>query len=213
MSLLVSLGIIIVAVLLGSLAWRLSSKRHTLPCPSWLSWLVELDNPLARAHSARAIIDSFSFPHGATILDIGCGPGRVLLPLAQKIAPLKGQVTGLDIQADMIAKAQKKAQALGITNIGFIQGKIGQVALKKNQYDAALLVCVLGEIPEAERLLVIKEISEALKPTGIISVTETIFDPHFQSRKRVTQLMDKAGFVEQKSLGNRLAYTIHFRKE
>ena len=35
-----------------SLAWRLSSRRHVLPCPSWLRWMVELDNPFAASNKA-----------------------------------------------------------------------------------------------------------------------------------------------------------------
>jgi len=41
-----------------------------------------------------------------------------------------------------------------------------------------VLVTVLGEVPDREAAL--REIFDALKPGGILSVTEIIFDPHFQ---------------------------------
>ena len=28
--------------------WRFASRRQSLPCPVWLRWLVELDNPFLR---------------------------------------------------------------------------------------------------------------------------------------------------------------------
>ena len=43
-----------------------------------------------------------------------------------------------------------------------------------------------GEFPEQEAAL--QEIYQALKPGGILSVTEIIFDPHFQSRESVQRV-------------------------
>jgi predicted methyltransferase len=40
------------------------------------------------------------------------------------------------------------------------------------------------------------EIFEALKPGGILSVTEVVFDPHFQGRSSVRELAAAVGFKE-----------------
>ncbi len=69
---------------------------------------------------------------------------------------------------------------------------------------------VLGEIPDRESAL--SEIFAALKPGGILSVTEVIFDPHFQRRGTVAELAKAAGFRERAMFGNRFAYTLHFEK-
>jgi predicted methyltransferase len=69
---------------------------------------------------------------------------------------------------------------------------------------------VLGEIPEQEAAL--QEIYQALKPGGILSVTEVIFDPHFQSRESVQRVAGRVGFREAGFFGKRLAYTMHFEK-
>lgn len=92
--------------------WRLYSNRHALPCPSWLAWLVELDNPFAKAHKAQSIVDSLDISENMKVLDIGCGPGRVMLPLAQAIAAGDGHVTGVDMQLDMIKKRKIKHRIL-----------------------------------------------------------------------------------------------------
>lgn len=76
-----------------------------------------------------------------------------------------------------------------------------------------LMICVFGEIPINSRGLILKKIADHLQPEGIISITETIFDPHFQRHKDVSEIMEKIGFMETKFIGNRLAYTAHFKKK
>jgi cyclopropane fatty-acyl-phospholipid synthase-like methyltransferase len=203
------LGLLLVAC--GWMLWRLYSKHHTLPCPSWLSWIVALDNPFAKAHKAQEIIKALPIKKDMRILDIGCGPGRVLLPLAQKISNMNGYVTGVDIQAQMLDKASAKAQKLHINNVAFIHGSIFQVSIKQ-KYDAILMVCVLGEIPQNVHLSFMNKVLANLQSGGIISITETIFDPHFQRYQKVMQLMEGIGFIQTKFIGNRFTYTAHFIK-
>lgn len=207
------MNILVLIALLFTLwiGWRLYSNRHNLPCPDWLSWMIELDNPFAKAHKANEIIKMLPLQKGIRILDIGCGPGRILLPLAKKIEYQDGHVTGLDIQAEMIEKTKAKARDLGITNVDFINSSIDGAKINE-AYDIVLMICVLGEIPKNDRKSVMQKIARYLQPNGIISITETIFDPHFQSRKYVSSIMNEIGFAEDKFVGNRLAYTSHFKK-
>jgi hypothetical protein len=51
-----------------------------------------------------------------------------------------------------------------------------------------------------------------LKPGGILAIVEVIFDPHFQTRKTVTDLAVLTGFHERAFFGHSLAYVIHFEK-
>lgn len=46
----------------------------------------------------------------------------------------------------------------------------------------------------------------------MLSVTEVVFDPHFQRRRTVERLAAAAGFAHGPCFGNRIAYTIHFTK-
>jgi len=71
-------------------------------------------------------------------------------------------------------------------------------------------VTVLGEIPNPQAAL--REIFTALKSGGILSITEIIFDNHFQSRKTVLKLAAEAGFREKMFFGNRIAYIQQFAK-
>jgi ubiquinone/menaquinone biosynthesis C-methylase UbiE len=143
------------------------------------------------------------------VLDVGCGPGRLTLPIAQQVGP-RGEVTAMDIQPGMLRRAQAKAQAARLGNIRFLQAGAGEGKLERNQYDRALLVTVLGEIPKRE--VALREIVEALKPGGILSITEIIFDPHYQSRSAILRLASTVGLREKERFGNRLAYTLNLEK-
>lgn len=204
-ALLAALGI----VLAGSLLWRFASRRQTLPCPVWLRWMVELDNPLTRTNRAAFIVQALDVAAGMQLLDAGCGPGRLTLPLARAAGP-SGGVLAVDLQAGMIARAAAKTQAAGLVNIEWRQAALGQGNLPHGRFDRAVLVTVLGEIPD--RGAAMRELFAALKPGGRLSVTEVIFDPHFQRRSEVLRLAHEAGFRIGAFFGNRIAYVQHLEK-
>jgi ubiquinone/menaquinone biosynthesis C-methylase UbiE len=198
------MGLILIFIIVG-LIWR----RQSLPCPAWLGWMVEMDNPFTKANRARVIIGLLGLAPGMKALDAGCGPGRLTLPLAEAVG-LQGEVLALDLQNGMLARVREKVEAAGLQNVRYLQAGLGEGKLAQAAYDRALLVTVLGEIPDQAAAL--KEIYTALKPGGILSVTEVIFDPHFQRRETVSRLAQPAGFEEKDFYGKSLAYTMHFRK-
>jgi len=200
------LAVLLLAV---ALIWRGSSTRASLPCPSWLAWMVELDNPLLRNNSAQAIISHLVLKPGMKVLDMGCGPGRLTIPVA-KVIGTNGEITAFDMQEGMLQRVKSKAKAEHLENIRFVQGKADDAMLGENQFDCVLLVTVLGEIPEQKEALA--GIFRSLKPGGVLSISEVIADPHFQSRKKVRQLAASAGFNEQAFFGNTISYTLNLIK-
>ena len=199
----------VVAAVLIATIWRLASRRRTVPCPVWLRWLVELDNPFTKTNRAAFIVETLLLSSGMTALDAGCGPGRLTVPLARSVGAA-GRVVALDIQAGMLARAKTKVEAVGLTNVEFIAGALGEGRLPANHFDRAVLVTVLGEIPN--RATALKELFNTLKPGGLLAIVEVIFDPHFQSRGTVASLAFSTGFRERAFFGNSLAYVIHFEK-
>lgn len=196
-------------IALVAVIWRVASRGRSVPCPAWLGWLVELDNPFTKTNRAAVIVERLDLRPGMAVLDAGCGPGRVAIPIAREVGR-QGEVVAMDMQAGMLQRAREKARAADLTNIRFLEAGLGEGKLDRDRFDRALLVTVLGEIPDREAAL--REILDALKPGGMLSVTEIIFDPHFQTRATVTRLARSAGFREQAFYGNRIAYTLNLEK-
>jgi len=202
-------GLVLCALLLVLVIWRFASRRISIPCPSWLASIVELENPLAREHRSGVIVERLGLRPGMKVLDVGCGPGRVPLPLARSVAP-NGEVVAIDIQPGMIKRARENAQRADLSNIRFMLADVGTGRLERDRYDRAVLVTVLGEIPD--RAAAVKEIFDALKPGGLLSVTEIMADPHYQGRATVLRFAAAAGFRERGFFGNRFAYTLLLEK-
>lgn len=209
MTLSTTLIAVLILAALGVLGWRLASQRQRLPCPVWLRWLVELDNPFTRMNRAAEIVATLDLTPGMAVLDAGCGPGRLTVPLARGVGST-GRVLALDLQPGMLARARAKTEAAGLSNVDFLEAALGDGRLPTNGFDRAVLVTVLGEIPNREAALA--ELYRALKPGGLLAVVEVIFDPHFQPRGTVTRLATAAGFSERACFGHRLAYILQFVK-
>jgi ubiquinone/menaquinone biosynthesis C-methylase UbiE len=189
--------------------WKYSSRHVNVPCPSWLYWAVELENPFAKSSQSKIIISGLDVKPGMTVLDIGCGPGRLSIPLAKAVGE-RGRIVSVDIQPEMLNIVRKKADTEKINNITLVNISMGEGKLQNYNADRAVLVAVLGEIPN--QAMALEEIYNSLKPGGILAISETIFDPHYQSKQNILKLVTSIGFSEVGYTGNTLAYTIYLKK-
>lgn len=102
---------------------------------------------------------------GATVLDIGCGPG---VPIAKALAE-KFKVTGVDISAECIRLARENVQS-GT----FIHGDIMQQHFPRETFDAVVVFYALFHLPREEHSELIKLIYHWLKPGGLSLMTVTM---------------------------------------
>lgn len=190
----------------GWLLWR--RQKANLPCPASLSFLLE--NPfMNRVAGAETLLDRAGVVAGMRLLDAGCGPGRITLPAARRVGPT-GEVVALDIQETMLQRVRQKLDAQGASNVRLLHAALGDGQTEAKAFDRAFLVTVLGEIPDKAAAL--REIYTALKPGGLLSVTEVLPDPDFQTPDAVRRLADEAGFVEDRLLGGFPAFTMNLVK-
>ncbi len=202
------LGGFLLALLAGGFVWRSLSRRRSLPCPAWLVPLLE--NPYVEAVAgATTLLERARVGPGMRVLDVGSGPGRVTLPAAERVSA-SGEVVALDIQPGMIRRLEERIAAGGFENVRAVLGGAGEGKVERDGFDRAFLVTVLGEIPDQAAAL--REIHAALRPGGLLSVTEVLPDPHYQSAARVRRLAEEAGFAEAERFGSFWAFTLNFVK-
>ena len=188
-----TLGIVIGAlVMVGAftLGWRWACRRWSLPCPSLLAWT--LDNSLVvQSPLMLKTVHRIGFRPGDKVLEIGPGPGRLLIPAARRVMP-GGEVVGIDIQPKMIELLEARAKAAEITNLTTILGDATQPPCSRGELRSRLPLHDLGRDPGSFGCP--GSVLRALKPGGRLSITELIPDPHYQTRSTVRRLAEEAGF-------------------
>ena len=195
-------------VILVVVGWRGASRVFSLPCPSAFGWALE--SPLyERLTGAETIVDRIGLKPGQRVLEIGPGPGRLLIPAARRVLP-GGQVVGIDIQPGMVERLKRRANAANITNLVALLGDATQPIVDEQAFDVVIVATTLGEIPNREAALA--QCFRALKSGGILSINEMLPDPHYQSRTAVKRLAQAAGFQLQSVYGGLWSFTANFVK-
>lgn len=116
--------------------------------------LLSLDLAFAQRH----------FDRPGRLIDLGCGTGRLLLPMAQR----GFWVLGVDLSAEMLKVVGAKADAAGVP-VHRLQANIVQLeGLADQSFDyAACLFSTLGMVTGArERGRVIRQVHRLLRPGG-----------------------------------------------
>lgn len=201
------IGVALVAAIIG-IGWRWASRVWSLPCPSLVGWALQ-SNLYERLTGTEKTLQRIGLKAGQRVLEIGPGPGRILIPAAQRVSP-EGQVVGIDIQPGMIERLKKRAESAGITNLTAILGDATEPIVPEASFDVVILVTTLGEIPDRQAALA--QAFRALKSGGVLSVSEMLPDPHYQSKAKVKQLAESTGFQLRSVDGGSWLFTANFVK-
>ena len=146
-----------------------ASRRAVMP-PGTESFLDE--RSLAADYAALAVL----LRPGMTVLDVGCGTGAITRGIAAAVSPL-GAVCGVDINADLIARA--KAAAGGHPNLRFEVANIREAPWEA-AFDIVTAARVLQWLADPARVLA--AMVRAARPGGTIAVldydhTRATWDP------------------------------------
>jgi ubiquinone/menaquinone biosynthesis C-methylase UbiE len=104
----------------------------------------------------------------------------------------------------MLDHTIRRAADEGIGNIEPHRGDARELPFADAMFDAALMVAVLGEIPDQAAAL--REIRRVLKPGGRLVVGELFGDPHMVTENALRQRGEHAGLRLVRRVGPRLGY-------
>lgn len=108
---------------------------------------------------------------GEIVVDAGSGSGFDALIAATMVGP-EGQVIGVDMTPEMLAKARAGAEAMGLTNVEFREGFIEALPLPDNFADVLISNGVLNlSLDKGETL---REWARVIKPGGRLQIGDIL---------------------------------------
>ncbi len=165
-----------------------------------------------RAHTWRTAENSVGYllPHlrpGASLLDVGAGPGTITVDLARRLAP--GRVVGVDASADVVAQAQDHAAAEGVTNVTFATANAYRLDAADGSFDIVHTHQLLQHL--ARPVDALREFRRVAGPDGLVAAREVdyaglIIHPHIPALDDWLDLLLRMGRTNggEPSAGRRL---------
>jgi ubiquinone/menaquinone biosynthesis C-methylase UbiE len=144
-----------------------------------------------------------------TVLELGPGPGYFSPAIARALPT--GKLVLVDCQREMLDMAKSRLDGKGIENVEYRLGDAIALPAETGSFDVVFMVSVLGEVSDCKACL--REIHRALRPNGLLSVTEYgIGDPHVIPVRELQSLGEAEGFELQERHRRLFHYTLGFRK-
>ena len=143
---------------------------------------------------------------GASILDVGCGMGK----LCSNLSDRGYQCTGIDCSIDAIEAARL------ITKCSFVNGDAAKLPFPNNNFDLVICQAVFTNwTEEAYRQAVIREIQRVLKPLGLLYLADFAQTWHNEEyRQRYLRFYNETGeyglFSRERSDGTGVDWYKHF---
>jgi SAM-dependent methyltransferase len=133
----------------------------------WQKWLQTLEAEDAGPAVTRVLLAQAHLQLGDVVLDVGSGYGEPGLSAATAVGP-DGHVTCLDISGDMLALAETRARAGGLSNVSFVEADIETLELAPASLDVVLSRAAIMYASDPCETL--RRVHSALRPGGRLAV-------------------------------------------
>jgi SAM-dependent methyltransferase len=122
-----------------------------------------------------------------SVLDFGCGAGRLTLPLARRAET----VTATDIAPTMLAHVRRNAEAAGLGNIRYVESE--QLAgLPEGQFSLICSLLVLQYVPWPIGRDIIRTLLRLLAPGGV-ALLHVMLAPPGEARRQLVRMSRARG--------------------
>ncbi len=121
-----------------------------------------LDETLAEKWINDAL-DSIPEDFSGRLLEVPVGTGVLTMPMYASMPA--ADITCLDYSADMMRNAQKRAEAMKLSNITFVQGDVGALPFENEQFDIVLSLNGFHAFPDKDAAF--RETHRVLKKGGL----------------------------------------------
>ena len=102
----------------------------------------------------------------ARILEVGCGRGNNLIPIAESLPD--AVCIGIDLSSQQIKLAREESASLQLKNIAFIEGDIIPLSTEIGPFDYLICHGVYSWVPEEVRTQLFSACARLLSPHGIL---------------------------------------------
>lgn len=109
-----------------------------------------------------------------SILDFGCGVGRVVIPFAS----LAGRAVGMDVSVSMLAEARRNCEELGVSGIEWVESD-DQLSRLAESFDLVHSFIVFQHIPPRRGRDIFRRLIEKINPGGVGAVQVCYSKSHF----------------------------------
>lgn len=132
--------------------------------------------------SESAALERAGLRDGMSLLDCGCGPGRLIELLKGKYPSLRA--TGLEIDPTLVTAA--KEQLADLADCEVVQGSAENTNLPSSSFDFIVMRLVLEHV--VDPMAALAELKRLLKPGGRLAIISNDFEFHLRTWPEVPEL-------------------------